>query len=313
MNVNFGRFAYPCIVHGTHSPSYPRSQIFELVADGDVRFFVHEDVLTSQSEPFRMTAAGEWKEATERKINLSDWDADTVSRLLQYLYSGDYQYSDPTSVSQSPEPTDASEATALTEGEDEQESIGMDIKRPLTPLKEWRKKAQLSRQNVNKVVSDWTRLERFKPAQYDFKEVLLTHARIYALANYKLVQGLQNLAIERLLITLAHLDPIPDDSHLSMNLVDLATYGYSNTTRLSNSNEPLRDLISQFAALNFEALQNEPLAIEFIGQGGDFVKDVTMKLCRRLSKRQETPSRATPGTRFISGLRVRFHSGNGER
>lgn len=260
-----------------------------------------------------MTAAGEWKEASERKINLSDWDADTVSRLLQFLYSGDYQYPDPNIVSENPDPTVASEATVPTQAKDEVGSIKTDIKRPLTPLKEWRENARYSRQNDTNVPSDWTRLQRFEPARYDFKEVLLTHAKIYALANYKLVHALQNLALERLLFTLAHLDPIPGDSHLSLNLVELARYGYSNTTRLSNSAEPLRDLISQFAALNFEALQNEPLAIEFIGQGGDFVVDVAGKLCRRLSKRQVVQSRATSGTRFISRLRVGLHSSNDGR
>lgn len=283
-----------------------RSKIFELVAEGDVRFFVHEDVLTSQSEPFRMTARGEWTEAIERKITLSDWDAGTVSRLLQFLYTSDYQYPNPSPVNQNQDIPADIEATTPNQLEDEAEMVENDTKRPLTPLKEWREKAQFTRQDT-KVSCHWTRLECFNPVQHDFKEVLLTYARLYALANYKLVHALQNLALERQLLTLSHLDPILEVSHISQNLVDLVSYGYSNTTRLSNSKEPLRDLISQFAALNFEALQNEPSAMELIGQGGDFVRDVMGKLCRRLSMRVEVPEYATSDTRFISGLRVGFH------
>lgn len=182
--------------------------------------------------------------------------------------------------------------------------------RPLTPLNEWYPKSLPTRQGDP--VTESERLEGFDPAHYDFKAALLSHAKVYALAHYKSVHALRALALNRLLLTLVHLDPIPTDSHLSRNLVELASYSYSNTDYLSSSKEPLRDLISQFVALNFAALQTEPEAVELIGHGGDFVKDVMAKVCRRLASRQAVPGRlASPETRFISNLRVRTHRHNG--
>lgn len=103
-------------------------------------------------------------------------------------------------------------------------------------------------------------------------------------------------------MTLSRLNPIQPSSHLSMNIVDLATYVYTHTDHLSRSEEPLRKLVSQFVTLNFQALQSEPEAVELVGEGGDFVKDVMAKVCRRLSATHQTLS--NPGTRFVSKLSV---------
>lgn len=72
----------------------------ELLAQGgESRFFVHANILVSQSQPFKNALAGNWKEATERKIDLNDWDGDTVGRLVEFLYRGNYQYPDPAPIS----------------------------------------------------------------------------------------------------------------------------------------------------------------------------------------------------------------------
>ena len=46
---------------------------------------------------------GGWKDSAEGKIVLVDWDGDTVGRLLEWLYTGDYE---------SPLPADASLSVA---------------------------------------------------------------------------------------------------------------------------------------------------------------------------------------------------------
>lgn len=67
----------------------------QLQANGGSRFFVHKDVLTTQSKQFRDALTGRWKEATKLKINLFDWDGATVCWLLEFLYRGSYRYPEP--------------------------------------------------------------------------------------------------------------------------------------------------------------------------------------------------------------------------
>lgn len=271
------------------------------MAEGDVRFFVHKDILSSQSEPFREATCGVWTEAAERRISLKDWDGETVARMIQFLYKGDYQYPEPAPIS----PASDSDASVRPQTCVKAEETTELCNRPLTPLDDWIERTIPAR--PENIVPRPVKLENFDPSHYDFKETLLSHAKVYALAHFKSIDSLRDLAYERLLLTLSHLDPIPPDSHLSMNLVDLASYGYSNTDCLSNSQEPLRNLISQFTALNLKAWQTEPEAIGLISSVGDFTKDVIRKVCRTLPDR---PGRlANANTRFISGLRVSFPYG----
>lgn len=254
------------------------SEIFELVAEDDVRFFVNKAILASQSKPFREAMMGPWREATERKIILTDWDSDTVARLVEFLYIGDYPYPDPSPLKPVPEPAGGDPESGLPEADDLESEL--DSSRPLTPLGECLQKCLAPDQDD--AITDAQRLEKFNPADHDFGDVLLAHAKVYALANYKSVDSLRTLALKRLLLLLTRLHPIQPASHISMNIVDLASYVYSNTDPLSRTQEPLRKLTTQFIALNLAAFQTEPRAVKLVANGGDFVIDLMSKVCRRL-------------------------------
>lgn len=269
--------------------------IYELVTQGDVRFFVHKDILASQSAPFHEAMSGEWSEASERKFNLEDWDSDTVARMVQFLYKGDYQYPKPTPIH------DGSVPSSRTPSEHPETSPADDLDRPLTPLGD-RLSSALSSW-IGKPVPSPTELDSFTPEKFDFGDALLCHAKVYAFAHYKSIDALRDLAYHRLLATLARVDPIPGDSHLAVNFVELASYAYSNTDSLVSTAEPLRELIAQFTALNFKALRTAPEAVELMGKGGDLVMDVMGKICRMLPDRE--PRGGGPdGRRFVSGIKV---------
>lgn len=173
--------------------------------------------------------------------------------------------------------------------------------RPLTPLVECVVGALAPRDHP--CISDITWLEGIDTTDFDFEETFLAHAKVYALAHYKSIDALKALAQERLSRILLKLHPMGPNPHLAINIVNLATYVYSNTDSLSNSEEPLRNIISQFVALNFAAWQRDSRSLEMMCSGGDFVRDVLSKLCRRLG--DGTRERlAPPGTRFISRFRV---------
>lgn len=281
------------------------SDVFELTAQGQLRFFVHKDILASQSQPFQNATSGFWKEGSDRRIILEDWDGDTVGRLVEFLYTGDYQYPDPELVS-----LGNTSQTVSGEGSRHKPpaSLGLrdfssdpvvDLERPLTPLN------RCLRYGLSDGgVTDPKSLEYFEPSEYDYKEVLLTHAKVYALAHYKSVNLLRSLALKRLLMTLSRISPVQASSHIALNVIDLVNYVYAHTDALASTEEPLRRLVSQFAALNFTALHTRDEMAEFIAEGGDFVKDLMAKVCRRLKVVENGPEIDSKTCRFVSNIRV---------
>lgn len=277
------------------------SEVFELVASDDARFFVNKAILASQSKPFKEATSGPWEEASERRIELKDWDSDTVARLVEFLYLRNYDYPDPTPLTSSPEPAEWAPDPDQMEGEDATSML--DRHRPLTPVEDCLRKSLPPDEDVS--ITDSQRLDPFNPTDYDFHDILLAHAKVYALANYKSVDMLRTLALRRLLLTLSRLHPLQPASYISMNLVDLASYVYANTDCLSNSQEPLRKLTTQFIALNFGVFQTEPRAVELVAQGGDFVTDLMGKICRRLTDPKGVSwTGSSSKIQYISGIRV---------
>lgn len=266
-----------------------------------MRFFVHKDILISRSKPFQEAITGEWQEALERRIQLKDWDSDTVARLVEFLYVDGYTYPDPSPIGPERAPAETNPKPAETAAGDVEPQL--DSNRPLTPLSVCFQR-DLPPDTVV-ASNDKQRLDRFDPAVYDFGQVLLAHAKVYALANYKGIDALRTLALKRLYLTLARLHPLRPSSRILINMVDFATYVYANTDQLSRSEEPLRKTTSQFLALNLAAFHTEPQAVELMAQGGDLVKDLMAKICRSLPDPEGVFwAGGYLLTRYISGIKV---------
>lgn len=285
---------------------FTTSDVFEVTAQGQLRFFVHKDILASQSQPFQNATSGTWREGAERKIMLEDWDGDTVGRLVEFLYTGDYQYPGPELVSLEYAPVvlmseKGSSHKNPVNGQSRDLSSGtiLDPDRPLTPLNRC-----FPHGFSDGGRTDMKGLEWFDPAHYDYGEVLLSHARVYALAHYKSVNLLRNLALKRLLLALSRISPVQPNSHIALNVIDLVNYVYSHTDALASSEEPLRRLVSQFAALNVTALYTKDEMAEFTSEGGDFVRDLMEKVCRRLRVAENGLRPDLKAARFVSNIQV---------
>lgn len=282
------------------------SEVYELVSSDKVSFFVHKDILISQSMPFRQAATGPWQEASERRILLNDWDTDTVARLVEFLYTSDYPYPDPDLLGLSSPPSTTPWGSPTTPG------CPPVTSRPLTPLDECLKKWM--RPSRPYKVADLQRLGPCDPAKFDYENVLLLHARVYALANYKAVQDLQTLALKRLLLVLQRLQPLELGSHIAGNVAEFASYVYANTVLLSGSEDPLRKLTSHFLAMNVVAFQKEARAVKLMAEGGDLVSDVMAKVCIRIVDPKDIcPECTSPRKRYISGISVSPDSNPGKR
>lgn len=297
--LNFGRLDSlthcACMVLNFPTCRCMTSEVLELVASDEQRFFVHQAILTSQST-FEITS--------ERTINLRSWDSNTVARLVEFLYCRNYDYPDPAPLGPRVEHS-LSEPLPPAQGGSEV----TDHRRPLTPL------ADCSGSSLpldEPPRTDAQRLHPFHPPDYDLGGMLLVHAKVYALASSKSIIPLQTLSLRRLLLVLLRLHPLQPKSHTLKNIVDFASFVYAsnisvNIDYLTGSEEPLRKLTSQFIALNFVAFQSEQRAVELIAEGGDLVVDVMAKVCRRLS---DPVGVSWPGghsekeVRYISGIKV---------
>lgn len=267
------------------------SGVWELTAEAGRRFVVHEDILASQSQRLKdiidaFTAA---EPKPLREIPLDNWDADTVGRFVEYIYTDDYQSPDPVLPStpvMTPEGSNQSvgssgqspvDATSVpSAGEVGEKCILTPPVRPLTPLSECFPDGPDPLRKSS--AAETFAAKYFDPSEYDFEEVFLAHAKIFALAWEFDVEALQKLAVQRLLRTFINIDSFQPDWPVASNFVELARYAYCGNNPADND---LRKIISQFAALNFTALQTDEMKI-LIEQSGGFARDLTAKVCRRL-------------------------------
>lgn len=278
------------------------SDIVELLANGgESRFFIHKDILTSQSAPFRDALTGEWKEASERKIDLGDWDSATVGQMIQFLYRGSYHHPSPTPISPEGSPALLKVKPAPHQPLVASDEPPSDTTRPLTPVKDClRRFLSVPEDDGEPAV---THLE----GRYDYGDALLSHAKVYHLAHYKAIDALRMQALRHLLDFLSRIDPMEDSSGSdnAAGIVSLARYVYDNTDHLENHEEPLRRLISHFIASNFLALRSTSYLAQMLGEGGDIVVDVMDNLHRGTSVSLNPICSDPGGTRYISNISVR--------
>lgn len=274
---------------------------------GESRHFVHKDLLTSQSVPFRDALTGEWTEASERMIDLGEWDGTTVSQMIQFLYRGSYHYPNPVLVSATGTPRVTDIEPVVPQLFVARDESPPDMTRPLTPVNKCLQTYLLSSGPNNAPVVP--NLDCLDPARYDYGEALLSHAKVYHLACDKAIGPLCTQALQHLLDSLSRIDRI-ESSNSSKNVggvVDLTRYVYENIPHLDYHAEPLRRLISHFIASNYLALKSSPELAQLLGEGGDIVADVMDCLYRGTPAPMSSirpGSGNHNGTRYISNLCV---------
>ncbi|EEU34843.1 uncharacterized protein NECHADRAFT_55105, partial [Fusarium vanettenii 77-13-4] len=61
-----------------------------LVVCDDQEFQVHRVILSAHSKYFTAELNGSWKESSDRKIQIKDFDVSVVEAMLRFMYSFDY-------------------------------------------------------------------------------------------------------------------------------------------------------------------------------------------------------------------------------
>ena len=114
---------------------------------------------------------------------------------------------------------------------------------------------------------------------------LLQHSKLYVLAHYLQFTELEAEAYFHIKAILDLFQELPPN--LLGYILQLIRHVYEHTDTLVNSKEPLRELVSTFAAKFFHAFQGDEVK-ELMGKGGDFVIDVLEKVQQdALDKKKE--------------------------
>lgn len=266
--------------------------------DKEERFLVHAALLASQSVHLRNLIekmSGE-SSGPERELDIGYWGSETLGRFVEFVYTGDYHCPDPApldtpaatpeegSVSGSVGEEDV--ATVAPSTESVQESEAGELKQkfwmPQPQVQLLQELAPLSEMFAPDILNPQRKLSAaeifatkdFHPAEHDFEEVFLAHAKVYTIARTFEIEALCILALQRLLRTLVNIGPVPPGSALVGNFVELARYAYAT---IPGAQDPLRNLVSQFVALNFTSMQTQEMR-KLMKGGGDFVGDLMEKV-----------------------------------
>jgi hypothetical protein len=119
----------------------------------------------------------------------------------------------------------------------------------------------------------------FPYANHCYLGLLLAHARVYSFARYHLLPSLQKVALQRLTQVLRRMDC--SETHAVPEISELIRFVYDHTSTTSTNEEPLRKLVSQFAAINYTSLMKGEFE-EQICQVDDFAIDLGRRVRRRL-------------------------------
>lgn len=151
--------------------------------------------------------------------------------------------------------------------------------RPLTPLGAGVPPIITAYKTAAGVFEDW----KFPHEAFSYLEPLLAHVEVYSFAKYHSLSGLQQLALQRTIVTLRKLNcslPVAEQE-----LTKAIEFVYDSIPADSNDEEPMRKLFSQFAAENYTSLLHGSFEA-LITRGGDFALDLARKLSRRFLARE---------------------------
>lgn len=258
------------------------SDTLELIAEGGRKsFVVHKNLLIIQS-PLLRSAVDTL--SADGIFDMRSWDGETVGHFVNFLYLQTYVVpgSQPLSPIVGAPVETASDTTGtrsqvstpgtICSNNSTQRDLALDAndRRPLTPLSGLRV-------HPNEGNSDGPDSGHFCPQEAnDHHNVLLAHAKVYALSQSLEVHILSSMAYHRVLGILESLHTITPDSHIRLNVVELLDYVYAHP------DYPMRKLVSQFVAWNFTAMQGLEEMKELMSRGGQLAVELMAKVSRRL-------------------------------
>lgn len=114
----------------------------------------------------------------------------------------------------------------------------------------------------------------------------MTHAELYVIACQYMLDGLKNMAWQRLRAVLISMGSLKRNTPVIDNLVTLISYVYHETGDDKETEEPLRMLITTFTSLNFTNFQSvevDKLVNSASESDREFVADFMLKVAEKVA------------------------------
>ncbi|TGO15904.1 hypothetical protein BTUL_0034g00260 [Botrytis tulipae] len=269
------------------------------------KFFVHEEAIVQLSRPLEALMRGGMSESQAGCTVWDDVSKETFEQFVQFAYTGDYTVPVPTKnggetkgeklgwagSDRTPYRTTITRSTTGASGTGTGTSITVRTTRTGTILgsrifKYPDRTSHLRESDFNKLVFPLLALrnnyeltceprEWHNPCQ-GYSNVLISHAALYILGDFRLIDSLKALALYKLHKTLSVFRLSTDNLQ---GVIDLVRYIYAEEggeERSDGEIEALRGLVCLYLAINAWMVPLDDRFMELLGEGGQFVKDFFM-------------------------------------
>ncbi|KAL8645807.1 MAG: hypothetical protein Q9210_006508 [Variospora velana] len=157
---------------------------------------------------------------------------------------------------------------------------------PLTRLQDlsWDGCRQLDKLTQAEEFDKWTGHQLWSTSELDYDTTFMAHAELYVMAHQYMLHELKNMAWQRLRSVLISIGKPAPGSPVIKNIATLAHYVYQETgaTESHEAEEPLRLLVSSFAALHFTTLKH-PCMDELMRSQEEADRDFVVELMGKVS------------------------------
>ena len=174
-------------------------------------------------------------------------------------------------------------------------------KQKLLPLKDlsWNGKAKATKLTQSEEFEKWSNKRLWISEELDYGATFSTHAEIYVMGRRYMLDELSNMAWDRLRAVLQTIDRPIAGSRVITNVMNLVLDTYDKIGNPDGGEEPLKELITTFVALNSTAFQGsgiEDWANSENSTARDFIADLMGKLMLRVKELEEGTSTASVPT-----------------
>jgi hypothetical protein len=281
---------------GVTRDSFIGSHPFRFLIGPDKKtFYVHTGLVAQHSSALGALVSGPMAEAKESCAILEDVDEGTFVRFVEYMYTNDYSVPDPVIVQT------ASNST-FENGQDGTEETAVPDEPLASPIEEydWSFSKKDKKKNKGSKGNPWHRKDQLwseftekayvrhrepweprqnKESSEDYTQVFLCHARIYVFSDRYCIEPLQELARQKLRLTLSTFILF---SERVSDIVELVQYTYAHTMEHEEGIDKLRSLVMDYVICQMEAIVKDKNFITLLQEPGALAKDLVLKSLRRL-------------------------------
>ncbi|KAL8871843.1 MAG: hypothetical protein Q9174_002414 [Haloplaca sp. 1 TL-2023] len=321
--------------HKASSPF--KAPLFTILAgDSAAEYHVHASVLCQSSVLAKMVE-GDWSETRDSKLVWKQWSVEGVERLIAWLYRGDYQCPLPSRIVTQEEADSRSSQLSmggkaiknLAQNFDDAHWVTQEHTRinkkgrtspsnPPSDLIDLEGKTAKSDgaaalpsivalagpdPGTDSQISEgaafevWSSENVWKANEWQWEAILMIHAELYVMACHYELSGLKAMSWQRLRTIFNVLGSPEPGSIVYEEVLNFAHYVYTETGTIGDEQEPLRTLVSTFAALNFPGMQGLVLEQLFAFDAHsikEFIVDMNDKVAIRMKSLAEYDQQKRP-------------------